>query len=282
MNHPSRQRAATWLSFHIFLPGAFEIFLVDHLSPALQDDLQAGIIKRFFFIRYSEGGNHIRLRFMPRAQIGDLQQRLNGLVENFTLATATDLNNCRVEKHPYDRSELYFGETASSVYAELLNEQTSYLGLRLLAQFQGRTCLIVVLASILNFLLVSSADNLEDFSTMLEDSRRFAANTAADLGFPVQPDEKLEASLQTALLQLLPQSSTLVQDQAVQRILRLLRRTRKCKPSSEFVATHALHLLCNKLGMSMIEEYNLFSTLYRFAADSFFTIKKGIDHGKLA
>lgn len=282
MNHLSRQQAATWLSFHIFLPGALESFLVDHLSPALQHDLQAGIIKRFFFIRYSESGNHIRLRVMPRAQSADLQQRLNGLVENFAVAIASDLDNCRVEKHAYDRSELYFGETASSVYAELLNEQTSYLGLRLLAQYQGRTRLVVVLASILNLLLVSSAQDLEDFRSTLADSCRLAADIAADLGFPVQPDEKLEAGLQGALRQLLHQSNTLVQDQTVQRILRLMRRTRKSKPSGQFVATHALHLFCNKLGVSVIEEYNLFSALYRFAADSFFTIRKGIDHGRLA
>ena len=210
MNHPSKQRAATWLSFHIFLPDAFESFLVDYLAPALQNDLNTGTIKRFFFIRYSEGGNHIRLRLMARAHSGDLEQRLNRLVENLAVATSIDLNSCRVEQHPYDRSELYFGETALSVYAELLNEQTSYLGLRLLAQYQERQRLVVVLALILNFLLVSSADDLEDFRTTLEESRRFASNTAADIGFLVQPDEKLEASLRDVLLQLLPQSSTLV------------------------------------------------------------------------
>lgn len=282
MNHPSKQRAATWLSFHIFLPDAFESFLVDHLAPALQNDLNTGAITRFFFIRYSEGGNHIRLRLMTRAHSVDLEQRLNSLVEDLAVATSIDLNSCRVEKHQYDRSELYFGETALSVYAELLNEQTSYLGLRLLAQYQERQRLVVVLTLILNFLLVSSADDLEDFRTTLEDSRRFASNTAAELGFPVQPDEKLEASLRNVLIQLLPQSSTLVQQQTIQRIIRLLRRTKKCKPSAEFVATHALHLLCNKLGVSVVEEYNLFSTLYHFAADSFFSIKKGIDDGRMA
>lgn len=282
MSHPSRPRAATWLSFHIFLPGAFELFLVDHLAPALQNDLEAGIIRRFFFIRYSEGGNHIRLRLMARSHRGDFEPWLNTLVGNFAVATSSDLNSCRVEQHAYDAAELYFGETALTVYAELLNEQTSYLGLRMLAQYQGRQRLVVILASILNFLLVSSTDSLQDFRATLEHSRCFAANTAADLGFPVQPDEKLEASLQKVLLHLLPQSSTLIEDPAIQRILRLLRRTRKCNPSGEFVATHALHLLCNKLGVLVVEEYNLFSTLYRFAADSFFTVRKGDDHGRLA
>src|SRR5215510_11428356 len=173
MSEPSKPHAATWLSFHIFLPDAFGSFLVDHLAPALQNDLKAGTIKRFFFIRYSEGGNHIRLRLMTRAHSGDLEQWLNRLVENFAIATSSNLNSCRVEQHPYDRAELYFGETALSVYAELLNAQTSYLGLRLLTQYQGRQRLVVVLASILNFLLVSNADNLEDFKAMLEESRRF-------------------------------------------------------------------------------------------------------------
>jgi thiopeptide-type bacteriocin biosynthesis protein len=271
-----------WLSFHIFLPGAFESFLVDHMAPALQDDLKAGTIKRFFFIRYSEGGNHIRLRLMACPHNADFEPRLIKLVGHFAATTSSDLNSCRVEQHPYDRSELYFGETALSVYAELLNEQTSYLGLRALAQYRGRPRLIVVLASILNFLLVSSTDSLEDFRATLENSRRFAANAAAEFGFSVQSDEKLEASLRNILLQLLPQSSALVQDQTIQRIVRLLRRTRKCKPSGEFVATHALHLLCNKLGVSILEEYNLFNTLDDFAPDSFLRLKKGVDHGGMA
>ena len=282
MRHASRQHAAAWLSFHIFLPGAFNTFLVDHLTPALQNDLKAGTIKRFFFIRYSEGGNHIRLRLMARAQSDDFERWLNGLVKKFAIATATDLNSCRVEQHPYDRSALYFGETLSSVYAELLNEQTSALGLRLLAQYPRRERLVVVLASILNFLFAGSVDNLEDFKAKLEDSSRFASKTAVDLGFRTQRDERFEAGLRKALLQLLPQSSTLVQDQTIQRIVRLLRRTRKCQPSGEHVATHALHHLCNKLGVSIVEEYNLFSTLYDFAADSFFTLKKGVEHGRMA
>src|SRR5215218_10501986 len=116
-----KQRAATWLSFHVFLPGPFDSFLVDHLAPALQDDLKSGTIKRFFFIRYSEGGNHIRLRLMSGAQSGNLEQWLNRLVENFAAATSSGLESCRVEQHRYDRSDLYFGETVFSVYAELLN-----------------------------------------------------------------------------------------------------------------------------------------------------------------
>ena len=272
MSHAPRQRAAPWLSFHIFLPGGFNSFLVDHLVPALQNE--AGTIKLFFFIRYSEGGNHLRLRLMSRVQSDDLEQWLNRLVENFAAASLSDLSSCRVEQHPYDRSELYFGETLSSVYAELLNEQTSYLSLRLLAQYQRRERLVIVLASILNLLVASSVDKLEDFKARLEDSSRFALKAAGDLGFPTQPDERFETGLRKALLQLLPQSGALAEDQTIQRIVRLLRRTRKCKPSGEHVATHALHLLCNKLGVSIVEEYNLFSTLYDFAADSFFTLKK--------
>jgi thiopeptide-type bacteriocin biosynthesis protein len=283
MKHYSKSSAAKWLSFHIFLPGLFESFLVDYLLPELENDLKSGLIKRFFFIRYSEGGDHVRLRFLLGTSDDTIERRLTDMVHKFASETSYDSNGCRVEQHLYDRSELYFGETALSVYSELLNEQTSYLSLRLLrAQYEVSQRPLVV-AAILNLILRGSVDSVEDFLMALTDSRRFAADTVANLGFPLQPvSEESEARLRTALLDFIPRAATtLGQDSTIQRIIRLLQRTRRCDPSGRLVVTHALHLLCNKLTGSIMEEYNLFSTLYHLEAETS-DIRKGVDHGRMA
>lgn len=285
MKHRSKTGSGTWLSYHIFLPGLFDLFLVDHLLPALEAVLKTRLVKRFFFIRYSEGGHHVRLRLRPATAGVAFEPRLTELVHHFAIETLHDPSCCRVEQHRYDRSELYFGETALSVYSELLNQQTSYFSLRLLrAEYQDRQRLMVVLASTMNFLLLRSANTFQDFALALEDSRCFAANMAAKLGFPVQAGaEKFEATLRSAILNLVPQTEAVLgQDLTIQRIIRLLRRTRRCNLSGNFVTTHALHLLCNKLGISIVEEYHLFRALSHFAVDTFCANKKAADHERMA
>ena len=44
-----------------------------------------------------------------------------------------------------------------------------------------------------------------------------------------------------------------------------MQRVRQYPDDGRFVATHALHLLCNKLGFSLGEEHEAFATLARLA-----------------
>ena len=51
-----------WMSFHIYYYGDTNLALLGLVAPLVRSLLSAGRIERFFFIRYSLGGPHIRLR----------------------------------------------------------------------------------------------------------------------------------------------------------------------------------------------------------------------------
>ena len=257
-----------WLSFHVFLQDALESFLLGYLLPAVDRELAAGRLKRFFFIRYSEGGLHLRLRFLP-ARTMDATATGNWLreiVREFDAEKAPDSKPTLVQEQRYNRAELYFGETLDSVYAELLNEQTSYLSLLLLhAQGRSHGRLLVVLSCTLYLLLRSATGNTNDFVKSLKDSQDFAARTLGELGLPLNRvssdfEDKLLRSLNRALPVVAQQ---LEREPSLSRISRLLRRTGRSGSSDGFVGTHALHLLCNKTGFALQDEYHLFGALRR-------------------
>src|SRR5436309_1308214 len=108
-----------WISFYVFLPGAFDDFLLNHLRPMLEEEPVKSSVKRFFFIRYDEGGPHLRLRFLPGRSFCKqaILDRLTESVRAFTTKGNYSLQQCAVKEHPYCRTELYFAETMLSVYA---------------------------------------------------------------------------------------------------------------------------------------------------------------------
>ncbi|MCO6478585.1 MAG: thiopeptide-type bacteriocin biosynthesis protein [Phaeodactylibacter sp.] len=57
-----------WLSVHLFFAGSLSAFIVEAIVPFLQYAKRDGFIDRYFFIRYGEGGQHIRLRFYTEKQ----------------------------------------------------------------------------------------------------------------------------------------------------------------------------------------------------------------------
>jgi thiopeptide-type bacteriocin biosynthesis protein len=74
---PSR---STWLYVRIYCPAAMSDDIVLHLMRPLEMELRAReYITRFFFIRYLEGGYHLRLRFYGERQAlsGPVRARLN-------------------------------------------------------------------------------------------------------------------------------------------------------------------------------------------------------------
>jgi thiopeptide-type bacteriocin biosynthesis protein len=58
-------REQDWLSAHIFYHDNLDQLLADLVGPLVDELSHAGWIERYFFIRYWDGGNHLRLRLLP-------------------------------------------------------------------------------------------------------------------------------------------------------------------------------------------------------------------------
>jgi thiopeptide-type bacteriocin biosynthesis protein len=257
---------ARWLGFHLFAPAPFEPLLAGCLAPLMEAGRREGVVRRFFFLRYAEGGMHLRLRVLSGRGVGP--DRVRALLEG-RLHACLAPGEWRLEEHPYDRAALYFGETAESVHAELLNEATSVLALRLLASpgAGDRTRLWLVLAALLDILARDSTADEAGRRGVLSASRTFARRTAEGLGHPVVAGS-WSASAGASLRGARERLATLADDGIVRRTARLLRRCRRCGPRGAFAATHALHLLCNKLGFTVHGEHDIFDALLRLAADA--------------
>lgn len=61
-DHLREPAAPVWRSLHVHRYGEQDEFLVDGLAPAVSSLRQAGVIARCFFLRYWQGGHHIRVR----------------------------------------------------------------------------------------------------------------------------------------------------------------------------------------------------------------------------
>jgi hypothetical protein len=56
-----------WLSLHVFYSANLTRMLVECVAPLVRDLRSAGLIERYFFIRYWFEGPHLRLRLLPAA-----------------------------------------------------------------------------------------------------------------------------------------------------------------------------------------------------------------------
>jgi hypothetical protein len=103
-------------------------------------------------------------------------------------------------------------------------------------------------------------DGLEAKAVALEESCAFALETLRRYNWtpaPISPEAA--AAFESALRRVLPAlGPAFSADPIVRRIVRLLRRARRAAPQGRFVATHALHLLCGKVGISLAEEYRIY------------------------
>lgn len=65
----ARVGEARWVSFHAFCPTDRDALLMQVVRPVVAGLRAEGIADRFFFIRYPEGGEHVRLRLRIAAEI---------------------------------------------------------------------------------------------------------------------------------------------------------------------------------------------------------------------
>ena len=65
----ARVGEARWASFHVFCPTDRDALLMQVIQPVVAEVWSEGLADRFFFIRYPEGGDHVRLRLRIAAEI---------------------------------------------------------------------------------------------------------------------------------------------------------------------------------------------------------------------
>jgi thiopeptide-type bacteriocin biosynthesis protein len=265
----SGRNGARWHSLHLFGMEPPERFLAQALLPWLRQEVAAGRVRRFFFIRYSEGGPHLRLRFMLDAGL-DAETVGAELLRLAGAPPGESATGARVESHAYDRGELYFGETRATVYSELLNEATSWLALSLLAPLAGQDMgrRLAAAASTAYLLLERAADRGEELAEAIAEGREFAGRSALQAGLDTRPRvvggaDALAEAVHVALPRL---RAGLASHGGLARAAALVRRARRGAASERFAATHGVHLLCNKLGLSLAGEHEAFAALETFHA----------------
>ena len=74
---------APWLALHVFYAGDHDRLLLDAIRPALTQLRKNKLIARYFFIRYWNGGPHVRLRVQCRESIERVETQLRQPIEAF-------------------------------------------------------------------------------------------------------------------------------------------------------------------------------------------------------
>lgn len=74
---PDTSLEADWVCVHTFLDAAHDEFITDCIGPLALALTEEGHVQRWFFLRYWEGGPHVRLRLLPhrRADRAAIERR---------------------------------------------------------------------------------------------------------------------------------------------------------------------------------------------------------------
>jgi thiopeptide-type bacteriocin biosynthesis protein len=249
-----------WLGFRLDLEPPFEPLLTNCLGRWLTDKRNEGLLKRWFFLRHSEQGSHLRLRMQPISALAS--DRLVAALERLERSAAPPF---RLQPHVYERTIRAFGETRESVLAELLHVETSKLSLQLLSRlgerhFHARRWLLSATLSALVLRRAVPAAHLLETTTAW---RSFAVRAAADIGVSLapfdlaRPDIRI-AAVRTAAPQLV---AALDLEEAARPTALLFRHAWERAAPGRFVAIHALHLFCNEMGLSIAAEYEMTAVL---------------------
>lgn len=261
MNLTSKVAARQWLSFHIFLPDGVDRFLGEEVESIVNQEMARGTLKRFFYIRYGKDHElHIRLRLLPRCDSTAeyFQKRLEDCLDAFTERMGT-APGYKVAQARYDRELHYFGQTPESVYAELLNERTSRVAGRILRLTpDDLACRFFVIGCVVRTLIpYSGCESIRDaVARNLRLSVRILSMTPEGYAEVLEKiDPRFAPRLCLAWCNL---SHSIREDSAVAALKRLISRAAR---RNRQVVVHAIHLLCNKTGLSAYSELLLFISL---------------------
>jgi thiopeptide-type bacteriocin biosynthesis protein len=234
-----------WESFYIFAAWPAEQLLIDVLQTVEQERV-AGRIKRYFLIRYSEGGYHFRLRLQKPAAAA-----IDALL-------ATCEERARVDRsEPYSRDRHYFGESPLSVYSELLNTHSSVLTLAGIADprfrpFHARLSMAALYtAQIMTCFQQAGGNALALIQAGIDFAGKQIRSSEPESDPPAPPEDSLQRifnAAQNACRMRGPCHASI--RSSARLLIRLARHN-----GGIGVAAHSLHLLHNKLGLGFRDEW---------------------------
>ena len=130
-----------WLSVHLHFDGNlyFEVadrVILDVVAPLATGCQQQGLVKRWFFLRFSEEGSHIRLRLFGRPEIleRDVEPRISEAIRRDAEGNA---RVTRLEHVPYEPEVERYGGPHGVVLAEQLFHHSSETAVALLAKIDA-------------------------------------------------------------------------------------------------------------------------------------------------
>ena len=160
---PRTARGADWVCAHIFYDTDQDVLLTGCVRPLVAELTAEGLVQRYFFLRYWEGGPHVRLRVLPARTTGReaIRRRTEERVREFLAAApAADVvdrsrftrvaaglaglegrlghddvvrPNNSVEFLPYARETADYGDGAAIAAVERHFDESSRLALSVLA-----------------------------------------------------------------------------------------------------------------------------------------------------
>jgi thiopeptide-type bacteriocin biosynthesis protein len=127
---PAGGRGRAWLSAHLFLPSpdaaAADRVILELVAPLVEGAMAARLLRRFFFIRYADGGAHLRLRLLgPRER---LEPRIGPALERWAETRQIE----RLRWVPYEPEVARYGGPAGVRLAERLFFVSSQAAIALL------------------------------------------------------------------------------------------------------------------------------------------------------
>lgn len=120
----------TWLSAHLYWSGSLDDLLRQCVAPVVARLFRQQLVTHFFFIRYAEGGPHVRLRLKTAASVhGTLVARLQAQLSRFQqranrLPTNTPASSW-LQVVAYEPETARYGGSAGLAIAEAFFEASS-------------------------------------------------------------------------------------------------------------------------------------------------------------
>jgi thiopeptide-type bacteriocin biosynthesis protein len=119
------EHEADWVSAHVFYEGDLDLLLTHVVDPLLEEFARSGLAREFFFLRYWDGGKHLRLRVLPaqNARRPEVEELITDRLGEH-LARNPSADGGRADEYPRIARALAEMERVTS-YAEVLSPNNS-------------------------------------------------------------------------------------------------------------------------------------------------------------